>query len=199
MDRSRPRRGRARRKCLACRHRATGLVRLVAGNPASARHRVRVLRWRIRLYLRPGPGYANILELAMRWSQLRAVRTGRRARPSLPWWLRMILPVTAYAVRPDSYTVLMESQSGSAPTFYLPSRVVAAVPLISTTTRHAATWADGLGVPTGALKTQRVLDGSSRHSRARRLGETKYPLTDLRKVSPHSRIVSNPRRILGLH
>ena len=52
------------------------MVRLVAGNPASARHRVRVLRWRIRLYLRPGPGYANILELAVRWSRLRAVRTG---------------------------------------------------------------------------------------------------------------------------
>jgi type IV secretion system protein VirD4 len=76
-----------------------GVVRLVAGNPAAARHRVRILRWRIRLYLRPGPGYANILELAVRWSRLRAVRTGRRARPSLPWWVRMILPVTAYAVR----------------------------------------------------------------------------------------------------
>jgi hypothetical protein len=75
------------------------IVRLVAGNPASARHRVRILRWRIRLYLRLGPGYANILELAVRWSRLRAVRTGRRARPSLPWWLRMLLPVTAYAVR----------------------------------------------------------------------------------------------------
>jgi type IV secretion system protein VirD4 len=58
-----------------------------------------VLRWRIRLYLRPGPGYANILELAVRWSRLRAVRTGRRARPSLPWWARLLLPVTAYAVR----------------------------------------------------------------------------------------------------
>ena len=32
------------------------VVRIVAGNPAAARHRVRVLRWRIRLYLRPGPG-----------------------------------------------------------------------------------------------------------------------------------------------
>ena len=75
------------------------VVRLVARNPGAARHRVRLLRWRIRLYLRPGAGYANILELAVRWSRLRAVRTGRRARPSLPWWVRMILPVTAYAVR----------------------------------------------------------------------------------------------------
>jgi type IV secretion system protein VirD4 len=75
------------------------VIRLVIGNPRSARHRVRILRWRIRFYLRPGPGYANILELAVRWSRLRAVRIGRRSRPSLPWWALMILPVTAYAVR----------------------------------------------------------------------------------------------------
>jgi len=74
-------------------------LRLVAGNPRSARHRVRILRWRIRLYLRPGPGYANILELALRWSRLRAVRIGRRSRPSLPGWERLLLPVTVYAVR----------------------------------------------------------------------------------------------------
>ena len=74
-------------------------VRLVIGNPRAARHRVRILRWRIRLYLRPGPGYANILELMVRWSRLRAVRIGRRSRPSLPWWARLLLPVTCYAVR----------------------------------------------------------------------------------------------------
>lgn len=83
---------------------AAATFRLVAGNPGLARHRVRVLRWRIRLYLRPGPGYANILELAVRWSRLRAMRIGRRLRPSLPWWERMLLPVTAYAAacRPPS-------------------------------------------------------------------------------------------------
>lgn len=74
-------------------------IRIVIGNPRAAQHRVRLLRWRIRLYLRPGPGYANILELAVRWSRLRAVRIGRRSRPSLPWRARMILPVTTYAVR----------------------------------------------------------------------------------------------------
>jgi len=74
-------------------------TRIVIGNPRGAQHRVRVLRWRARLYLRPGPGYANIVELAVRWSRLRAVRIGRRSRPSLPWWARMILPVTAYGVR----------------------------------------------------------------------------------------------------
>jgi len=74
-------------------------VRLVAGGPGADRHRVRILRWRIRLYLRPGPGFANICELAVRWSRLRAVRAGGRARPSLPWWVRLLLPVTIYAVR----------------------------------------------------------------------------------------------------
>ena len=75
------------------------VIRLVIGNPNGARHRVRMLRWRIRLYLRPGPGYANLLELVIRWSRWRAVRIGGRARPSLPWWARLILPVTTYAVR----------------------------------------------------------------------------------------------------
>jgi type IV secretory pathway TraG/TraD family ATPase VirD4 len=75
------------------------VVRIVIGNPNGARHRARFLRWRIRLYLRPGPGYANLAELAIRWSRLRAVWTGRRVRPSLPWWERLALPVTSYAVR----------------------------------------------------------------------------------------------------
>jgi type IV secretion system protein VirD4 len=75
------------------------VIRVVLGRPGGSRQRVRILRWRIRLYLRPGPGYANLLELAVRWSRLRAIRIGRRARPSLPWWARTILPVTSYAVR----------------------------------------------------------------------------------------------------
>ncbi|HUY50579.1 MAG TPA: TraM recognition domain-containing protein [Streptosporangiaceae bacterium] len=75
------------------------VVRIVIGNPNGARRRVRILRWRIRLYLRPGPGYANLLELVIRWSRLRAVWTGRRSRPSLPWWARLMLPVTGYGVR----------------------------------------------------------------------------------------------------
>jgi len=78
---------------------ALAVIRVAIGNPNAARHRSRTLRWRIRLYLRPGPSYANLLELAVRWSRLRAVRTGRRARPSLPWWARLFLPVTDYAVR----------------------------------------------------------------------------------------------------
>ena len=78
---------------------AAVIVRVMIGNPRGARHRVRVMRWRIRLYLRPGPGYASLAELVVRWSRLRAVGTGRRSRPSLPWWARLLLPVTVYAVR----------------------------------------------------------------------------------------------------
>ena len=75
------------------------VIRVVIGNPAAARYRVKALRWRIRLYLRPGPGYANMLELMTRWSRLRAVLIGRRSRPSMSWWTRLLLPVTCYAVR----------------------------------------------------------------------------------------------------
>src|SRR5215469_4343871 len=78
---------------------AAGTVRLMVGNPGAARHRVRALRWRIKCYLRPGPGFANIIELAVRWSRLRAVVTGGRSRPTLSWLARMLLPVTSYAVR----------------------------------------------------------------------------------------------------
>jgi type IV secretory pathway TraG/TraD family ATPase VirD4 len=75
------------------------IVRVVAGNPNGHRLRARGLRWRIRLYLRPGPGYANLLELLVRWSRLRAVLAAGRARPGLPWWARLVLPVTQYGVR----------------------------------------------------------------------------------------------------
>ncbi len=78
---------------------AAMIIRLMIGNPSAARHRVRVLRWRIRLYLRPGPGYANVVELLARWSRLRAVAIGYRSRPSIPLWARLVMPVTYYAVR----------------------------------------------------------------------------------------------------
>jgi len=58
-----------------------------------------MLRRRIRLYLRPGPGYANLLKLLIRWSRWRAMWIGGRARPSLPWLSRVMMPVTSYAVR----------------------------------------------------------------------------------------------------
>ena len=45
--------------------------------------RIRRLRWRIRLYLHPGPGFATIAEMWCRWSRHAAIGHGRRARPGL--------------------------------------------------------------------------------------------------------------------
>ncbi|MDQ2811539.1 MAG: TraM recognition domain-containing protein [Actinomycetota bacterium] len=73
--------------------------RRVLSRSAQVRNRVRALRWRIRLRLRPGPGYASLPELVFRWGRLAALSHGRRARPGLPLRYRLIRPVTDYAVR----------------------------------------------------------------------------------------------------
>ena len=54
--------------------------RAVLGRSAQVRRRVRALRWRARLRLRPGPGYASLFELVFRWGRLAALR----ARPPGP-------------------------------------------------------------------------------------------------------------------
>ena len=59
--------------------------RLVISKQAAARNRPRALRWRIKLKLRPGPGYASLVELLVRWSRPAAFFHGRRARPGLTW------------------------------------------------------------------------------------------------------------------
>ena len=61
--------------------------------------RIRRLRWRIRLYLRPGPGFATIAEMWCRWSRHAAIGHGRRARPGLRFGRRLIGRTTDYAVR----------------------------------------------------------------------------------------------------
>ena len=74
--------------------------RAVLGRRAQARRRVRALRWRARLRLRPGPGYASLLELVFRWGRLAALHHGGRARPGLGFWRRAFLScATAYAIR----------------------------------------------------------------------------------------------------
>src|ERR1700685_1787012 len=73
--------------------------RRVISREAAARNRARALRWRIKLKLRPGPGYASLVELLVRWSRLAAVFHGRRARPSLTWADRLTCRTTQYAVR----------------------------------------------------------------------------------------------------
>jgi hypothetical protein len=47
------------------------------------RNRVRIMRLRVRLGLRPGPGHATGVECWLRWGRFAAFRSSRRARPSL--------------------------------------------------------------------------------------------------------------------
>ena len=73
--------------------------RLVISKKAAARNRPRALRWRIKLKLRPGPGYASLAELLVRWSRPAAFFHGRRARPGLSWTGRLTGRTTGHAVR----------------------------------------------------------------------------------------------------
>ena len=62
--------------------------------------RIRSIRWRIRLRMHPGPGFASFAELLFRWSRWAAVHHGRRARPGLKLRHRLVIvPVACYAVR----------------------------------------------------------------------------------------------------
>jgi type IV secretion system protein VirD4 len=62
-------------------------------------HRVRRMRWRIMFRLRPGPGFATLAELTVRWSRTAALRHGRRARPSMRLHHRITARTTEYAIR----------------------------------------------------------------------------------------------------
>ena len=62
-------------------------------------NRVRRARWRIKLWVRPGPGFASHAEVACRWSRLAALGHGRRARPSMKLRHRLVSRTTRYAVR----------------------------------------------------------------------------------------------------
>lgn len=73
--------------------------RAVLGRRAQQRRRVRAIRWRVRLRLRPGAGYASLPELVFRWGRLAALFHGGRMRPDLGFWARLFLPSTHYAVR----------------------------------------------------------------------------------------------------
>jgi type IV secretion system protein VirD4 len=56
------------------------------------RNRVRAMRRRTRLGLRPGPGHATGFECWWQWGRGAAFRRSRRARRSLPAWRRYIWP-----------------------------------------------------------------------------------------------------------
>jgi type IV secretion system protein VirD4 len=62
-------------------------------------NRVRRARWRIKLWMRPGAGFASHAEVACRWSRLAALGHGRRARPSMKLRHRLVSRTTRYAVR----------------------------------------------------------------------------------------------------
>jgi type IV secretion system protein VirD4 len=61
--------------------------------------RVRSIRFRLWLHLRPGPGFASLPELWLRWGRLAALFSGGRARPGLSFWARLGRPATDFAVR----------------------------------------------------------------------------------------------------
>src|SRR5690242_21893335 len=52
------------------------------------RNRIRAMRNRARLGLRPGPGHATGFECWLRWGRGAVYRRSRQARPSLPAWAR---------------------------------------------------------------------------------------------------------------
>jgi len=62
------------------------------------RHRVRLLRIRLRLRLHPGKGLATILELWWRWGRLAMLRHSRRTRPTLTFAQRLLAPAADYSV-----------------------------------------------------------------------------------------------------
>lgn len=78
---------------------AGGFLRVTIGRRGQARNRARSMRWRIRLHLRPGAGFASVAELLVRWSRTRAVFHGKRARPGLSFRTRLFCRATEYAVR----------------------------------------------------------------------------------------------------
>jgi hypothetical protein len=64
-----------------------------------SKDRTRSVRWRIRLRMHPGPGFASFAELWVRWSRHAAISHGRRARPGLRLRHRLRGHTTDYAVR----------------------------------------------------------------------------------------------------
>jgi type IV secretory pathway TraG/TraD family ATPase VirD4 len=62
-------------------------------------HQVRRMRWRTRLRMRPGAGFASHWEITFRFSRLAALFHGRRCRPDLRFTDRLIRPARTYAVR----------------------------------------------------------------------------------------------------
>ena len=78
---------------------ALAVVAMAAKATLFSSQRVRRMRWRIMVRLRPGPGFATLAELTVRWSRLAALHHGRRARPSMRLHHRITARTTEYAIR----------------------------------------------------------------------------------------------------
>ena len=60
----------------------------------------RRMRWRVRLHLSPGRGFASLPELWLRWGGLPAIwGHGRRARPGLSLAARIMQPTSQCAIQ----------------------------------------------------------------------------------------------------
>src|SRR6266576_5800138 len=59
--------------------------------------RVRSIRFRLWLWLRPGRGFASLPELWLRWGRMAALSYGARSRPGLSLPARLTRPTTEYA------------------------------------------------------------------------------------------------------
>ena len=62
------------------------------------RHRVRLLRVRLRLRLHPGKGHATVFELWWRWGRLAAFRHSARVRPGMTFGQRLTARAAEHAI-----------------------------------------------------------------------------------------------------
>jgi type IV secretion system protein VirD4 len=97
--------------CAGIRHPLAGLIALAVTaaailfwKVALSRHdqgwrRVRSIRFRLYLWLRPGPGFASLHELWWHWGRRAALSYGARSRPGMGWLARLRRPTTEYAAR----------------------------------------------------------------------------------------------------
>src|SRR2546430_7168271 len=73
--------------------------KLAVARAGTGWRRVRSIRFRLWLWLRPGRGFASLPELWLRWGRMAAVSYGARSRPGLSLFSRLTMPTTEHAVR----------------------------------------------------------------------------------------------------
>ena len=113
------------------------------------RHRVRLMRIRLRLRLHPGKGLATVIELWWRWGRLAMLRHSRQTRPALTFPQRLLASPQQYSVQAgrscyrhalrlplDEHAVIYSPPRGGK-TGWL-ARIILHYPgpVLSTTTKH---------------------------------------------------------------